>query len=235
MAAREDERAENPFSMTCVDKAIALIAKRNAGKSRLLRWLIKLERDRWDEVFIVSKTDAISGFYEKSGLVERRYVFEKYSDEWMGRLFERMKRLNSGIGEDKSRMKRVMVVLDDVLGTENMGGNSRNKYPNYTSAFTAGRHYGISIIVVAQSVRLLSPVVRNQCDFLCVSQMNHASKKIVCEEFLMGDITPQELLKLINRCTTNHQFLVINNTTVTDASDLAQIYGVLKTPASEVA
>jgi hypothetical protein len=60
--------------------------------------------------------------------------------------------------------------------------------------------------------------------------MNQQSVLKVMDEFLAGSISRKDFLALYERCTSDYQFLVINNMSVKDNDNLDSIYGVIKTP-----
>ena len=60
-------------------------------------------------------------------------------------------------------------------------------------------------------------------------QITSASKQLLADEYLFGDLDKREFIKLYNRSTIDYNFLVINTSSVKD-DDLNQIYGTIKTP-----
>jgi hypothetical protein len=59
--------------------------------------------------------------------------------------------------------------------------------------------------------------------------MNKQSVDLLMSEFISGDISKEEFIKMFNRCTRDYNFLVINNNSVKD-DDLNSIYGCVKAP-----
>jgi hypothetical protein len=220
-----------PFDFTLFQRATVLVGKRNSGKSRLLRYMIKQERECFDEIFIVSSNEGMTGFFE--GLVPSNKIFEEYKDEWLGRLFDRLKTVNAGTEGDHDRMKHVLVVLDDVCGSNNF--QHRSKWPHLTAAFTKGRHYGMSIVLTAQALTLVSLTWRSNADAVLVSQLNARGLQMLGDEFLFGDLTKREFMTLVRKATTQYTFLAINCSTVRSTSELGLIYGTLRCPADEIA
>jgi hypothetical protein len=51
---------------------------------------------------------------------------------------------------------------------------------------------------------------------------------------MSGNIEKHEFIQLYNRSTQDYGFLVINNTSIKESSDLNQIYGIIKTPEEYV-
>jgi hypothetical protein len=57
--------------------------------------------------------------------------------------------------------------------------------------------------------------------------MNKQSIDLLVSEFISGEITKEDFIKMYNRCTKDYNFLVINNNSVKD-DDLNSIYGSIK-------
>jgi hypothetical protein len=68
------------------------------------------------------------------------------------------------------------------------------------------------------------------CDFIAVGQLNTQGIEILTKEFLMGEITKKDFLKMYYDSTNNYKFLLINNNSSSDNSNLDEIYGTLKVP-----
>jgi len=96
--------------------------------------------------------------------------------------------------------------------------------------FTKGRHYKISLMITAQYPYHIPPICRVNCDFIAVGQLNTQGIEILTKEFLMGEITRKDFLKMYYDSTNNYKFLLINNNSSSDNSNLDEIYGTLKVP-----
>ena len=51
-----------PIIIDIVDKAISIVAKRNSGKSYLLRYLVKKQSHKFNKIFVICPTDSINSF-----------------------------------------------------------------------------------------------------------------------------------------------------------------------------
>ncbi len=71
--------------------------------------------------------------------------------------------------------------------------------------------------------------MRSNADWLFVGQMNKQSTDLLSQEFLSGDITKEEFIKMINRGTKDYSFVIINCNSVKD-NDLNSLYGIIKVP-----
>jgi hypothetical protein len=150
-------------------------------------------------------------------------IFDNYSDKWMESLFKRATEENSN-KEDKDK-KKILLILDDICSDVSMHTCKPIK-----KIFTRGRHLQISIIITAQYLYHISPIQRNNCDFLLVGQLNKQGLDILASEFLLGNISKQDFIKLYYNSTNDYKFLLINNNSTKSNDDLNEIYGKLKTP-----
>jgi hypothetical protein len=69
---------------------------------------------------------------------------------------------------------------------------------------------------------------------MLVGQINSQGLDILTSEFIAGEITKQEFIKMYYKATSNYGFLLINNNSTKCNDDLCSIYGVLRTPSDFV-
>jgi hypothetical protein len=86
------------------------------------------------------------------------------------------------------------------------------------------------VIITAQYLYQIPPVVRNNMDFILAGQGNRKSLQLLTDDYLLGNIDTKEFEKMYYRCTSNYHFLIINNNSVKDNDDLNTIYGTISTP-----
>ena len=203
---------------TIVNKTVALLAKRNSGKSCLLKYLVSTELHKFKKIFVICPTEKINRFY--SDIVDDECIFDNYNEKWVNKIIDKMTEINSN-KPDKER-KNILLILDDVVSDHNF-----HQSPSLKKLFVRGRHINIAIILTFQYLHLIPPVARNNLDYLFVGQLNKQSIDLLINEFISGDISKEEFIKMYNKNTKDYNFLVINNTSVKD-DDLNSIYGVIK-------
>ena len=209
----------NNFSI--LNKTCALLAKRNSGKSFLLKHLVEAEKHKFSKIYCICPTERINRFY--SDLINNdECIFDKYDEGWVEKLIQKMTEINSN--KPAKERKNVLLILDDIVSDHNF-----HQSPTLKKLFIRGRHINIAIILTFQYLNLIPPVARNNLDWLFVGQMNKQSIDLLTNEFISGDITKEEFIRMYNRCTKDYNFLVINNTSVKD-DDLNSIYGCVKAP-----
>ena len=140
----------------------------------------------------------------------------------MNKLIDKMTEINAN--KSAKERKHILLILDDCVSDTNF-----HQSPTIKKLFLRGRHINISLLITTQYIYLISPSMRNNLDYIFFGQMNKQSIDLLTNEFISGDITKDEFIRMYNRCTKDYNFLVINNTSVKD-SDLNSIYGCVKAP-----
>jgi hypothetical protein len=214
------------MEFTLVDKCTTLCAKRNSGKSQLLRWMVQVERDAFDKVFCICPTESINHFYKD--FVDRDCIFDGWDDEWAEQLIATLTKVNGG-GKPRSEHKKVLLILNDIIADANLHSS-----PTIKKLYARGRHLSISLVVTTQHLTAVSPLMRTNSDFIAIGQLNRASINILVDEFMSGDIDKADFIKMYNKATGDFGFLLINATSVKSNDDLNSLYGRIRTPASFV-
>ena len=123
----------------------------------------------------------------------------------------------------------VLLVLDDVC-SDTYFHHSKT----FKQIFTKGRHYKITLIITAQYPYHIPPIARVNCDWFLVGQINTQGLEILCTEFIAGDISKQDFIKMYYKATSNYGFLLINNNSTKSNADLNSLYGTVKVPIEEI-
>ena len=207
-------------NFTIVNKITSLLAKRNSGKSVLLKHLVESERHKFSKIYVICPTEKINKFY--SDIVDDECIFDSYDEKWVNKLIDKMTEINSN--KPAKERKNVLLILDDLVSDHNF-----HQSPSFKKIIIRGRHINIGIILTFQYLNLIPPTARSNMDTLFVGQMNKQSIDLLVSEFISGDISKEEFIKMYNRCTRDYNFLVINNNSVKD-DDLNSIYGCVKAP-----
>ena len=92
------------FEIDIKNKLINLIAKRNSGKSYLLRYLVRNQKNEFAKIFVICPTNLVNNFYKD--ITNEESIFSEYNEKWTQELINRMTELNSKL--DKSKRKNVL-------------------------------------------------------------------------------------------------------------------------------
>jgi hypothetical protein len=56
----------------------------------------------------------------------------------------------------------------------------------------------------------------------------------MCDEFLMGDMSPKEFLKMYYNSTNEYGFLIINNNSTSNNNNINSLHGSVRVPKDEI-
>jgi len=203
------------------NKIICFCAKRNSGKSQLLRYLVNCSKDLFSKIFVICPTESVNHFYKD--LVPAQNIFAQYKEEWVESLIAKMTDINSSKNDNDA--KHILLILDDCCSDTKFHTSKTLK-----QLATRGRHIKIAVMITCQYIYQIPPVIRNNCDYIYCGQMNQQGLKLLTDEFLMGNIDKKQFVDLYHSNTNDYNFLVINNNSTSDNNDIKQIYGRIKTP-----
>jgi hypothetical protein len=182
------------------------------------------EIKQFNKIFVICPTETINHFY--SEIVTEDCIFDEYNEEWAGALIEKMTKINAG--KKGKEQKKILLILDDCIADTNF-----HQSPSLKKLYARGRHISISVIVTTQYLLSVPPIIRLNSDYIMVGQLNNQSIQILTDEYLSGNLSRPDFLKMYNRTTKDYNFLVINNNSVKD-NDLYNIYGVIRVPDDSV-
>lgn len=213
--------------------SILIVAARGSGKSVALRSLFEDRVEAYDRVFVVSRSAPTLEWYEewlpcRDGAPEPFVLLDNRPSF--------LKALVTSLGSvEAGKRGRTLVLLDDVIE------QGRTRYnTGLSSLYTHGRHFGITVVMVTQSLSEVSTAIRKNSEVKLVGSLTNGSEiEGVCSEFLSwclspnpdewpelkgergkGYITPKPthqkkyLLALFRSCTVFRQygFIVIDST-----------------------
>ena len=179
--------------------SIVLCSQRGGGKSFLLNSLMKKldSKFKYSHIFAFSQTDKFTG--QMDNFIPRDYIFDDL--EALQEIMDTRTESKTPI-EDRSN---ICIILNDIAGLR-----EQNKYNkdtkgiknsgNLEKLFSLGRHnLKCTIIVLVQSLLMLSPLVRLNTDltFFWTSKNSLVRKKIK-EEYL-GLATKKEADEIYNK------------------------------------
>ena len=206
------------------NRSFVIIAKRNSGKSHLLKYLLKysIKNNDFHKIYVVSPTEKINKFY--SDLIPANCIYDKYEDEWILCLLDKMSNINLGKTQDCHNPTHCLIVLDDCTSDVNM-----HQMRGLKMLFTRGRHSFISVCVISQNLKSVSPLMRCNSDFVLTSQLNAASIDSLCDEYRCPLISKRDFIQLYRKSTSDYNFFVINNNSVSEnVDDINSYYGMIK-------
>lgn len=205
------------------DKFVCICGRRGSGKTNICMYLIEKSRSAFKEIFVISPS-SFSGAWE--GIVPDSNVREKWSEQWMMSLIDRLSAKNKGKNQKSPDFCRVLVVLDDCLSS---GDVRAHQSQSLKIAASRGRHIGLCLLNVVHAYKSISPMQRMNSDYILVGNQNSASLQILFDEFGIGDMDFKQFTKFVRDNTKDFRFLVIDNT-AGNMQDANAVYATLRAP-----
>ena len=206
------------------NRSIVIIAKRNSGKSHLLKSMLKysIEIKEFDKIYCISPTEKINKFY--SEIIPQNCIFNLYSSEWVLSLIEKMSKINEGKTQQSQSPINCLLILDDCTTDVNMHQEKAIKM-----LYTRGRHSFIAICVISQNLKSVPPSIRNNSDFIFTGQLNFSNVEQLSECYRCPIISKKDFITLYKNSTSDYNFFVINNNSVsTDIDNINSYYGIIR-------
>ena len=208
------------IEISILNSTISVVAKRNSGKSCLIRYLVNSQKHLFQKIFVICPTEKINPFYNT--ITKDDCIFDQWNEAWIEELIESMTKINAN--KSTTERKHVLLILDDCMSDIDF-----NQSKNIKKIYTRGRHFNLSIITTCQYMNSLPKICRSNCDIMITGQMNLSSIEMMASEYSCN-LEKKDFISLYNRCTKDYNFLVINNNSVKENDDLNSIYGQIKTP-----
>lgn len=203
----------NTFDLNNIkdDSTILLIAKRNSGKSWLVRDIIYTKnKSNIPAIVCIAPTDKLNHFY--SDFIPDSYIYYSYNGHILEKIFKRQESLIKENNERKKQNKklidpRLILIMDDCLSTKSTWAKDQN----ITEMLQNGRHYHITFILTMQYSLGISPDLRSQFDLVfLLSEDFITNQKRLFEHYCGYFKTFDEFRKIFNRITEDYGTLVIN-------------------------
>ena len=205
--------------MTCIKKfevdsiqdnsSIVMIAKRNSGKSFLVRDLVcHLDIP---VVMVIAPTEKLNGYYKS--FIPERFIYYEYNTEILTRLFKRQENV---ILKNRQRQQenkkpldpRVLLIMDDCLASRALWSKDKN----ILELMQNGRHYNITYILTLQFSLGIQPELRSNFDFIFLLSDDFATNQKRLYDHYAGMFSSFDTFKeVFVNVTDNYGCMVINS------------------------
>lgn len=213
------------FDMSSIKKGsiIVFIAKRNTGKSFLVKDCLYYKRDI-PIGSVISATESCNRFY--GDLMPSLFIHDEYSPEIIANLVKRQEVVTKKYETQMAMYGRsnidphAFLVLDDMM----FSANEWLKDINIKKIFMNGRHFKLTFLLTMQYALGLTTSMRSQCDYIFLGKETIFSNRKRLYEHYAGMFPSLEIFtQVLSQCTENYEFLVIDNTS--RSSDISsQVY-----------
>ncbi len=203
--------AEEDLKITDVNDALniefpvhtAIIGETMSGKTNFILWFIAIKGSYFSRIIWCSPTAGL----QKTKLPQNVIVIEEITKEILQSILDEQKNGSVVVSGGKQRRirHRTLMIFDDQIGSFNMRSIMADKF------FATGRQYEISCIVATQYLKHISPTVRMNCKYICIT----SSLTKACIDELVAvsrDIDPNKLKYLLRKGTENHKVFMFNMT-----------------------
>ncbi len=191
---------------------LVLEGKRRTGKSTFAKWLLQFYQDRFQLVWVMTKTSA-NGFWQE--FVGTNFTFSDYNPCAIQRLVERNDTIIREYGHNSPVCKlkaSVLLILDDVISSD------IHDDPTFVMMACEGRHHKLSIILMTQDPKAIGPKIRDNADMAVVfNQKTFRNKESVWHDF-MNDVNKKEAFALLKKYAVGHDAIACNQTNLTPDS-----------------
>lgn len=181
---------------------LVLEGKRRTGKSTFAKWLLQFYKDRFQIVWVMTKTKC-SGYWQK--FVGEAFTFDDYNPMAIRKLVARNDKIIKDYGPDSPMTKYLastLIILDDVISA------GIHDDPTFTMMAAEGRHHKLSIILMTQDPKAICPLVRSNADLaICFNQKTFRDKEAMWHDF-MNDVSKKTSAALLAKYAVNHDALV---------------------------
>lgn len=177
------------------DCTVAIEGKRRAGKTNLVRNMLKAVRRYYPEVYVFTGTKMSD---EYKGLVPDRYIFDNFEtlppddDNFPGgmdvflMLWYRQKRRVSDLRRRKvnDRNISILIIIEDLVANE-QSNRGFHDIPILNKIAFNGRHAFMGIWVTSQNIKAIPPAIKDNTDIIAIlTATSRRTKETVRESFV---------------------------------------------------
>lgn len=181
------------------DTTVVLASKRNSGKSKLVLNLIYNLVSNYSFDYIICFSDT-AHFLEDYKFLDKKFIMP-LSDEKIIKILNYQEQQTI-----KETGVKCLMILDDI--------NIEKKSQILNKIFTQGRHVGITVILSVQFPKhVCSKIIRNNIDYLYLSELNNETMYNVIKELItVSGVDNKEIFNFIVNNNHDYQFILYDNT-----------------------
>lgn len=190
-----------PIDQMKANRIILIVGKRGTGKSTLLKDILYHIRKRVDlGVAMSPTTDTVKMFED---CFPRANIYNEYSLDVVRSILESMTAL-----KDQGVKREMVLTLDDCMFDKGI-----MKTKEMREIHMNGRHLNMWFINSVQYLMDLGPDLRSQIDYVFALKENVISNRQKLHKYFFGIFERYDEFSLVmDKCTNNHECLVLDNT-----------------------
>jgi len=197
------------MSMIQPDSVCVYVAKRNSGKSTLIKDTLFYHQDI-PVCTVISPSEEESPFFSK--FIPPMFVHYEYNSQLLDRVIERQKNIITKVNEDPITNRnvdtRMVVVMDDCLYDK----RAWSKDVNIRRIFMNGRHLKLFYLLTMQYPLGIGPELRSNVDWVFLLRVNNVKDKERLYDYYAGFFPNFAIFEQVfDQLTENYGCMVINN------------------------
>jgi hypothetical protein len=181
------------------------IACTGAGKSVALRHILGYNHDKYDVAIMCCNSPAALLDFQKMTLPALVY------DHWPEDVLWRLMNVNERRKLDGKKQLRFLLVMDDLIHDKKC-----MKSKLLAKLATAGRHFGCQVILLAQFLKAMPPIVRENVKKCFISKIQGSSTTREIIDTYRDSLSKRRCEDLIRLATKDYGFLVVDTTSQTN-------------------
>ena len=141
----------DPESIASTPGNMSITAATGAGKTVLIVDLLSRVYDKFDSIYVFSRTAKAQPIYD---FVPRRSIFDRFNEEFLVKLWNIQ--FNKKMADNTCKMDKILIIMDDIINDEEY-----KKSKIIDDYFTGGRHFSFSVWFLTQNFTSLKLLQRN--------------------------------------------------------------------------
>lgn len=182
-----------PFFKKGEPVRMVTIGQANSGKSYFIKYLLTSHlftdgpNGHYNYCIIVSESYDERSEYEK--IAKAFGIPVAVEDKWPLGTYDRLKRSFVQRTEAGLPPLNVLLIVDDFGQSDYTQGGKGTIGDEFTKCFTLGRHSNISVLVLAQSPRMVGHTSKGSASLICFTKLATAQQKeVVLKQVLSGSV-----------------------------------------------
>jgi hypothetical protein len=174
------------------DESVIIIGGSGSGKTTLLLWMLTQSNimpiTEFDETWLFSFTGEADKSFEVLQIPKKNIVTENLE----GKINEVFLKQKKTAEKSRGKQKKMLMILEDVTSSYKLIRSTI-----FTKLFTAGRHYGITVIAVAHKYSSISRVGRLSAMNIFAFPCPMTEIESIVADHCAACLTKKEMIKLV--------------------------------------
>lgn len=197
------------MSMIQPDSVCLYVAKRNSGKSTLIKDTLFYHQDI-PVCTVISPSEEENEYFTK--FIPPMFIHYEYNSQLLERVIERQKNIIAKVNQDPITNRnidtRMVVVMDDCLYDK----KSWSRDVNIRRIFMNGRHLKLFYLLTMQYPLGIGPELRSNVDWVFLLRVNNVKDKERLYDYYAGFFPNFHIFEQVfDQLTENFGCMVINN------------------------